>query len=213
VFSTTKHSWQKLTVLSGLAGLIYNSWPLGYWLNPIVARRGLASELEGLHQPYNWLFIGGDVVSSLLIGLAAIAIWPKVRHSAHHTLLKWTLWNIGGFGLFTTVDALLPLHCDPSISQCPNFIHAPLLLTHGVVSILASVCLFISLVLIWWPQRHNRLLQLVGGGYVLFSLFSLIAIFTPGQSNWSQHYYLLLCGVWLALVPLAVHDLLKRQSA
>jgi hypothetical protein len=38
-------------------------------------------------------------------------------------------------------------------------------------------------------------------GYVLFSIFSLIELVTPGQSNWPQHYYITLCSVWLALLP------------
>jgi hypothetical protein len=204
--------WQKLTIISILAGIIYNSWPLGYWLNPIVARRGLGSELEGLHQPYNWLFIGGDVVSSLLIGLVAVWLWSLLRRQVHRTVFDIALLNIGGFSVCTIVDALLPLHCDPSIQRCPSFVHDPLLLMHGIFSIAASVFLFISLLLIWWIDRRDWLLQALLYGYVLFGIFSLIPLFTPGRNNWSQHYYLTLCSVWLAVLPYAIHRFVRETT-
>jgi hypothetical protein len=34
------------------AGLVYSSWPLGFWFNPLVAHRDFASELGAAHQPY-----------------------------------------------------------------------------------------------------------------------------------------------------------------
>lgn len=52
-----------------VAGLLYSSWPLGYWLNP-QADHGLASNLEALHQPYNWLFILIDISSGVLTFIA-----------------------------------------------------------------------------------------------------------------------------------------------
>jgi hypothetical protein len=210
--SKTNIPWQKLTVLSVLAGLIYNSWPLGYWLNPIVAQNGLGSELEGLHQPFNWLFIAGDVASSLLIGGVALLIWLRVHGHLHQVYFKIALLNIGGFSLFTILDAMLPLRCDPTVQHCQSFTHDPLLLTHGIFSITASLCLFISLILIWWLDRQSWVLHLLLYGYVLFSVFSVIAVFTPGQSNWSQHYYLTLCSVWLAVLPYALHRIVDKTT-
>jgi len=37
-----------MDVLALLAGILYASWPLGYWLNPAVSKAGLASALEGV---------------------------------------------------------------------------------------------------------------------------------------------------------------------
>jgi len=196
-----------ISSLAVLAGIIYNSWLLGYWLNPVVARHGLASELEGLHQPYNWLFIAGDVVCSLLIGLAAGLLWSHVKDR----LLRIALLSVGGFSLFTIADALMPIRCDPTVQICPSFRHDRLLFIHGVCSILASFLLFVSVVLVWWQHRRSRLIQAIIIGYVLFSLFSFVAVFTPGQSNWSQHYYLALCGVWLTLLPYAINRILIKE--
>ena len=72
--SATALAWSY--TVDGAGWCFYASWPLGYWLNP-VANRGLASNLEAAHQPYNWVFIAFDIVSGLLIcvvsGLAAAA--------------------------------------------------------------------------------------------------------------------------------------------
>jgi len=202
-------------VLSIVAGLAYNSWPLGYWLNPPVAHRGLASELEGLHQPYNWVFVSCDVVSSLLIALVALLIWRRVRGRAGPSrwLLQAALWNVAGFSLFTILDALLPLRCDPSVRRCPSFTHDPLLLFHGIFSITASLLLFFSVVLIWWLDRRDWVLHAILWGYVLFSVFSLISVLTPGQDSWAQHYYLTLCSLWLAVLPYCVWQALASGPA
>jgi hypothetical protein len=193
-----------MTVLSLLSGLLYNSWPLGYWLNPAVSKAGLASALEGVGQPYNWLFIAGDIASSLLIILVCWLIWRRVRGTHDRVLLEFALLNVVLFAAGTIIDAALPLRCDPSIQACPSFTRDHLLLAHGVFSIAAAICLFISLTILWWHHRRTVLLNSLLIGYVLFSLFSLIAILKPGVGNLSQHYYLALCGVWLALLPYAV---------
>jgi hypothetical protein len=74
------------------------SWLL---VNPAVSRTGLASELEGLHQPYNWLFILLDVLSGILVAAVSIFMWQKGRH----TVRKVLIINFALFGIFTLVDA------------------------------------------------------------------------------------------------------------
>ncbi|MFI5270955.1 MAG: DUF998 domain-containing protein [Candidatus Saccharimonadales bacterium] len=196
--------WRRMDILAVFAGIIYASWPLGYWLNPGASSRGLASELEGVHQPYNWVFIVGDILSSLLITLVCWLIWRRLRGTHDKKLLEFALFNIVLFAAGTVIDAALPLRCEPTIQVCPNFMHDPLLLAHGLFSIQAALCLFISLAILWWHRRHTVLLNSLVIGYLLFSLFSLIAVIKPGLGNLSQHYYLALCGVWLALLPSAV---------
>jgi uncharacterized protein DUF998 len=207
----SQRGWMILSSIAVLAGLLYNSWPLGYVLNPVVASRGLASELEGLHEPYNWLFIALDVISSLLIMLVVGLIWFWHRHR-DSWWLRLTAAMVFGFGIFTTIDALLPIRCSPSLMQCPSFRQDHLLLVHGIVSIAASICLFVSVAALWWHQRTSRLLDAIMIGYLAFGLFSLIALFTPGQGNWAQHYYITLCSIWLIVLPLALHDSLALAS-
>lgn len=205
--SSPNRFWQKLTVLSILAGLIYNSWPLGYWLNPAASGQQLASALEALHQPYNWVFISGDVVSGLLVMLVAWLIWQRLRPDR---LLAIVLLNVVVFGVGTIVDTLLPEFCLPEAPGCQSWQHNPLLLAHGVFSILAAVCLLAALGLLWWRNRRSWWLNGLMAGYAVFGLFSLAEAVTPADGNWSQHYYLILCGVWLALVPYAIRLLFRN---
>ncbi|HEY5442262.1 MAG TPA: DUF998 domain-containing protein [Candidatus Saccharimonadales bacterium] len=205
--------WLKMTIVAVLSGVLYNSWPLGYWLNPGVSKAGLASALEGVGQGYNWLFIASDIVSSLLIALVCWLVWQRVRGTHDKRLISFALLNVAVFAAGTIIDAALPLRCDPTIQRCVSYTHDHLLLAHGLFSILAAICLFISLVILWWHHRHTVLLNGLLVGYLLFSLFSLIAVLEPGVGNLSQHYYLLLCGVWLALLPRAIHDTVVVDEA
>jgi hypothetical membrane protein len=193
--------WFSATVLGALAGIIYNSWPLGYWLNPYVARHDLASELEALHQPYNWLFISGDVLSSVLIMYLVILLWKKHQPTKSKRLTTLALVNLLLFAVGTIADTLVPLHCDPSVQHCAAGLHNPLLIAHGFFSIAASTCLFISVALVWWLRRRNPHMNTLLGGYVLLAIFSVISLVTPGQDSWAQHYALLLDGVCLAAIP------------
>jgi len=195
-----------MDILAVLSGILYASWPLGPVLNPAVAHKGLASALEGVGQPYNWLFITADIVSSLLIIAVCWFIWRRLHGTHDKRLLSFALFNVVLYGIGTIVDAALPLRCDPTIQHCASYKQDHLLLAHGLFSIVAAICLFVSLVILWWHRRRNLLLNSLVLGYLLFSLFSLIAVLKPGLGNLSQHYYLTLCGVWLALLPHAVRN-------
>lgn len=185
-----------LTAAAGLAGLLYNSWLLGWWLNPAVARSGLASEFEAVHQPHAWLFIACDVTCGLLVLAICWRLWQR---AATVVLAGLVIFAVG-----TIIDTLLPMHCLPSLQSCPSFTQDHLLLWHGVTSIGAALGLFASLLVLWWGDRRDRLLGLLLAGYVLFGLFSLIDALQPTHHNWSQHYYLVLCGLWLAAAPMAI---------
>ncbi len=190
--------------LAVFSGILYSSWPLGPLLNPNVAHSGLASGLEGRGQPYNWLFIAGDILSSLIMMLVCWLMWRRLRGNHDKRLLEFALVNVVLFAVGTIIDAALPLSCEPSIQKCPSFTHDHLLLAHGLFSIMAGVWLFVSLAILWWHRRHTVMLNSLLVGYVLFSLFSVLSVVYPSWGNLSQHYYLALCGVWLALLPHAV---------
>src|SRR6185312_9748885 len=67
------------TVLVVASAIAYCSWPLGFWLNPGAERHGLASELGALGQPYDWVFIWGDIFSGVLL-MAACLVLLKMYH-------------------------------------------------------------------------------------------------------------------------------------
>lgn len=193
-------------VLSIAAGLLYNSWPIGYWLNPAVSKSSLASGLEAVGQPYNWLFIGGDVLSSLLMITVCWMLWNRFKSNESAKLIRISLYCIAIFGIGTIVDALIPERCVPELQTCPSFTHDPTLLIHGIFSIAASLFLFASLCILWFHRRHNLVLNGMLFGYILFGLVSLVEAIVPGSNgNWSQHYYITLCSVWLVLIPFSIY--------
>ncbi len=202
---STRRFWLRMDILAVLSGVLYSSWPLGPVLNPNVARNALASALEAIGQPYNWVFITGDVASSCLIILICWLIWRRLTALPGRRLLAAILINLVIFAAGTIMDTLLPEHCLPGAPACPDWRHDHLLLAHGVFSILAAICLFVSLALVWWRHR-TRLLYALIAGYFFFGVFSLVEALTPTAGNWSQHYYITLCGVWLALVPYAIRQ-------
>ena len=206
----TKKQTQILTILAILAALAYSSWPLGYLLNPVVGSNGLASELEAVNQPYNWVFVAGDVLSSLLIAAVAIVIWRRKPRHDNSTFLFMAA--IVSFALLTVADTLLPLHCNPSLAACPDYTHDPLLFLHGIFSILASNGLFISVLIVWWHKRSSPIMNGIMVGYLLFGLVSLFNILQPGHGTWSQHFYLTLCSVWIALIPYGARQLHNHRG-
>ncbi len=205
-------NWRGLTILSVLSGIIYNSWPLGYWLNPYVAQHDLASDLESLNEPFRWVFVDGDIVSSVLLIIVAVALVVVIRKSFKPTLVIVALSNAIAFAVGTIVDALIPLHCDPSVQRCQPYIHNPVLLIHGVFSIMASVCLFVAMAIFWWLDKRSHLMRGIVLGYILFGIFSIISILIPGQDNWAQHYSLALDGVCIAVIPFITMQLINLRK-
>jgi hypothetical protein len=206
-----RNFWISMTAVATLSGILYCSWPLGYILNPTVAKQGLASGFEGLHQPFSWLFISGDVSSSLLITLVCWLLWRRLGSVVKQKrLLAAVLLGVVVFAAGTIVSALLPERCQPSLQSCPNFMHDRVLFIHGIASIAASFFLFVSLVLVWWQRRSDVLMSLLIAGYILFGFLSSLSLFYDGIGNSSQQYYITLCSLWLALLPYAVHKALFR---
>jgi len=198
-----ERSYGLAVLLAAVAGIIYNSWPLGYWLNPAASKRGLASELEAFHQPYDWLFIVLDVMSGVLIAIVMWLLW----HREHDKWRKAVLVNFALFGLFTLLSAVLPMSCEPSLESCPSVWHQPLLILHGITSILASLCLFASAVIMWWLKRKHPtwfIMSILMTGWGLFGLFSLYFLIIPGPGYIAEHYYITLCSVWVVLLPFMV---------
>jgi hypothetical protein len=213
-YSVMHSWWVRMTILACLSGLLYSSWPLGYVLNPTVSRSALASALEALHQPYNWVFIAGDVSSSLLMLLICWLLLKHYRQNRQHQVfLGFVLINVSIFAIGTFADTLLPERCLPGAAACPSWQHNPLLLVHGVFSILASLCLFLALLVIWWRNRTPLLYALMAG-YTIFGLLSLQEAVSTSQGNFSQHYYITLCSLGMAVIPYGVQRTFhKHQSA
>ncbi len=200
-------------VLCLAAALLYSSWPLGYLLNPEVAHASLASGLEAVNQPYNWVFVLADVASSLFVIIACVLLWKAYKHSHTRRIIALGLSCTAYFAIGTIVDALLPEHCVPNLMVCPNFTQDHYLLFHGVFSILASLFLFFALFVSWLSERKNIVLIALLAGYVVFGALSLVQALAPStKGNWSQDYYITLCSIWLLLLPYTVAFMARSRT-
>lgn len=206
-----KAPYSIVLTLSVASGLLYSSWPLGYWLNARVAKNSLASGLEAVGQPFNWLFITTDIMSSVLLVVASVLLWHKYRNNKLALPIKISLACIVMFAVGTTIDALTPEHCVPNLMRCVSFTQDHYLLVHGIFSIAASVFLFVGLCILWFYRRRELLLDMLLVGYIIFGIVSLVEVFTPGNNgNWSENYYITLCSIWIACIPYSVSLLASR---
>lgn len=117
--------------------------------------------------------------------------------------LKYALVLMGIFAVGTLVDTLLPERCIPGSLNCPSWRVDHILLLHGIFSILAAMGLFMSLLIIWKKKRTNVLSVLLIA-YIVFGLISFYEALYPSAGNYSQHYYITLCGIWMALFPFSI---------
>lgn len=213
--------WLRLTAVMLMAGLLYSSWPLGYWLNPR-ANRGLASNLEAYHQPYNWLFIGLDIFSGALICLGT---WWLLRFIQRHKRQPDKIWletaivGAGAFGLLTALDAVLPLNCVETVQKCLPPLEDPYFVVHGIASIGSVAGLTISLVVVWWllvrdPRVLNVvrwLLHLLLIIWLCFGIGTAVLVFRDRTSSISQHVFILVCSFWIAILPFFIWQVLHVE--
>jgi len=211
------------TLLMFLAGLLYSSWPLGYWLNP-VADRGLASDLEASHQPYSWVFISMDIACGILVGLVSGKLLSIVRNSSNRKNL-FGLWiavlGAGVFGLFTAIDALLPLNCVQGSPNCIVSLNNSYFVIHGIFSIGSVTGLTISIIAIWLLLllREDAVMSLVHLTPAMFLVvwlgfgaLTLYLVLHNRSSALSQHIFIGFCCLWLIALPYFVRLVIRLQN-
>ena len=206
---STKQHWQipKFLALASLSGLLYASWPLGYLLNPIT-NRGLVSNLEGLGQPYNWLFITLDIISGVAVCVVARWLWQST--AGKRTMVATTaVGSYALFGLLTAIDALIPVDCAADQGQCGNVINHPLVIWHGLISLASIGFLTLSLVIIWWQfSRRPASPTVVRYGlhsavaiWFFFGIVTAILVGLNRSSALSQHSFIIACSLWTGIFP------------
>jgi len=190
-------------VLTIVSAIMYCSWPLGFWLNPVANRTGLASELGAFGQPYNWVFIFGDIISGALL-VAAVVILMRL-----YKLNKWArlaLILLAAYGIFGALDAALPMSCLPSEQVCGSVWDDPLLILHGIFDIGGSLTLIGTLVAAaLYVRNHdkgwNTWIYAIGIGGTLFAVASGVMYIWGGPGYWAQRYYITLSCIWVASMP------------
>jgi len=198
-----------LTIASAI---LYCSWPLGFWLNPAAQRAGLASELGAIGQPYNWVFIGGDVVSGALL---VLAITLLIKMYKFEKWAKVALILLAIYGVCGALDAALPMTCLPSEQACGSVFSSPMLVMHGVFDIMGSVALFVTLVAAalhvhMYSRQWRTWIYAIGVAGTLFALLSGVLYIWNGPGYWAQRYYITLSCVWVASMPFVLRPKIKN---
>ena len=193
--------------LASLSGLFYCSWPLGFVLNPL-GSRGLVSNLAGFSQPYNWLFIGFDIVCTGLVLLIAYWLWQK-PHIKSSKLGLLIIGTYAAFGVTTFLSAIVPIDCAIDQQQCGNLLQHPMAALHGLFSILSIGLLTLNLLSFWWwRQRLARLSFLQSSLFTLFvvgwfsaGLITAYVLITEQPSAGPQYIFITANSVWLGAFP------------
>jgi hypothetical protein len=166
-------------------------------------RTGLASELGAFGQPYNWVFIWGDIASGVLLVLAVVMLIHTYKLRGWGRL---TLALLAVYGICGALDAALPLSCLPSVQACGPVIHDPMLITHGAFDLVGSTALLGTLLAATkFVHSHNRVwrpwIYVIGMGGLIFAVLSGVLYVFGGPGYWAQRYYITLSCIWVASLP------------
>jgi Protein of unknown function (DUF998) len=195
------------------AGILYNSWPLGYVLDYRTARQGLASDLEQVGHPYNWVFIAADILTAVCIIAAALILIKRAGPKPKTTIAIIT--GLMMFGVFTAVSSLLPSHCAIAVLRCG----APQ--GHGIgldaaTSSVAALGLLISLVsLTIAGALHTLQSRLVGLVLLTWSISGLVfagLAVTNRDALFAQDILMLMSGLALIIIGLTIGPATKRST-
>jgi len=187
------------------AGVFYNSWPLGYWLDNQTARHDLASDLEQAGHPFYWLFVSCDIFMALLLITAVAVLSFKRRPALKSNKVRLILVGLLMFGCFTAAAALLPAQCEVTpLFRCDA--GNGWLSLDAITSSLAALGLIISLVTLSLSSYKSggltRLTRIVLAAWTLSGLvFTALALSTH-DARLSQNIFMILCGVGVAVIGL-----------
>ena len=202
-----------------LAALLYNSWPLGYYLNSKIAHSGLASDLDGIGQPFYWLFILGDV----LVGASLLAVTLLIIFKLRREFLKKTwfsvLVGVFIFGIFTATSAATSNSCVPGHLHFCATIDNHTFGGDGLESTFAALGLLVSLVGInvmsirfKLSKNFKRFSQFVLFTWPVCVLWFLIEADKNGNAHLAQQALLTLTGLALLVIGLNIFAALEQLT-
>ncbi|HSX47756.1 MAG TPA: hypothetical protein VLF63_03205 [Patescibacteria group bacterium] len=214
----TKKIAKSALTLTILAAVLYNSWPLAFWLDPGTARRGLASDLEKVHHPYFWLFILLDILTSLIILIVIYLLRVKLSGIVHSKMLKYVMIGLGIFSVFTITASLLPSDCSITpILKC-RVIHQSGLGIDALTSTLAALGLFLSLIAIRNLSLHHKLskklhlfTQLIFVLWIISGLLFIYFTFSKISTIAVEDILLILSGAIIVLIGVNINEIVKIE--
>lgn len=189
------------------ASVVYNDWVLQFFLpTGLNQRDSYVSEVFAADQPYRILFSLVEIACAVLVVTGGALAWTVLPGSWASAGCAATM----AFGVFSTADVLLPLHCAPSVERgCPE--GSP---WHTTTSGMVHFALFASMALFITASRHGHPpLNLVRRwGPWLLALSMTAAILTvgpffghPGGHGLAQRIHLTSVGAWFALLAVAIY--------
>lgn len=178
-------------VLGLLTGLLYNSWPLAFVLDPRALRGAYFSVLEMPGRPHAHVFVACDLAAGALAVVAGLLL-------LRHPLVAAGLVM---FGIGNVLEGTIPIQasCATSVASCgiaPGQVLAP----HTVASVLSVAGLALAL---WSLRGRGRWMFAVTTLVAVTALFLLVSVVTARWVSVSQMSFLAGCGVALGAVPLA----------
>ena len=184
--------------LGVVAAVVYNSWPLGFWLDRAGMRGTYVSVLEVPGRRDAHLFVTCDVLAGLLAVVAGLLL----RRSRGPAAWGPAAWGLVIFGVGNVLEASIPIDatCAVSVASCgtgPGAMFAP----HDIASLISLAGLAIAL---WSLREHSRWMQAVIGLWILTGLFMVISVVVVRWVTVSQTSFIVACGVALAAVPLPI---------
>lgn len=192
-----------------IAGVLYNSWPLGYVLDAGTAHSELASSLERAGHPYYWVFLLGDLLTALCVLLAAAVIRFRLWRSLHSRTWAVTSAGMAVFGVFTVVSALAPAGCavEPALKCGTAGVGLGLDAFASTIAALGLLAGLISLSARGIRRTEDRGLAAITlgalGAWSAVSVAFVVLALSGGNPNVMEYIQLILSG--LALVVLGLN--------
>ncbi|HET9721410.1 MAG TPA: DUF998 domain-containing protein [Candidatus Saccharimonadales bacterium] len=200
--------------LSVLAGLCFNNWVLGLFLNPsLYQHNGSVSEFSAVSQPDHWIFRSLDISAGVLMVILTAAIFWFVKNHISGKTMAALLAILGVSNIF---DAIFTLPCSETLSQrCVIPVNLSLthyqMPVHGYSSIIIAICyLLVPLAgLIYANRRNLRFLRAASWLAILvaiadFVLASLQYIssqsFSVRTSGFGQEVHMLVFAAWIIVL-------------
>lgn len=216
-------TWRHVLVALLLLGaLLYASWLLGFVLeNHVDPRYAYTSELDSADRPYGAVFRIGDLLTGVVLTVAAaLGLLTRPRRSL--TTVGWaglTLFAVG-----TVIDSRVPFTCPPVAPGCEaRNLAGELALAHqwhtassgaAIVGAAISLVAFARAAYRYgWPSWLRRLGTVVVAVFILGTVWTIIAGalagLVPVWPGLAQRVQLAAMSGWLVFVALSVPEITR----
>lgn len=182
--------------------MLYNVWPLGFWLDPSALHGTYVSVLEVPGHPYAHLFMACDLATGVTAFLAGMVL--RRRH-----LMAGLGFVV--FGLGTIAEGAIPIapDCATSVRSCGIDL-GQVIAPHDIASIASALSLALSVLA---ARNLTRWMPFLAGAWIASGLFLVGSIVVERFTMSSQASFLVACGLALIGVPIAVRISEARAAA